>query len=242
MLLFLVMAVNAYAINPLRDEFNVNLKSGFYLISSISYQSYLIGFMLVLYTIYFRISLINGFLRKLEDENCINSKDISKNLHKVARIMDQISDTLEATKISYCINTVMVLNQFIFFYILSHYSLISYYFSFDASVFDLTFSIISLAWCGYYTPFTFWTFRYSNMIKKEGKTFEALIQNLVYKCDDPDVYRKVQLIHLQMFHRGPTVESGGFTIDNKLSFSFMCVCFSYLIIIIQFELKSLNLV
>lgn len=202
--------------------------------NAISYQSYLVGYMVIVYTIYFRLFLIRKFIEKqfLDKENELSIK----NLKSVASLVDRVCDSLDSLKICYSINTVVYLIHISLYSILTCYGLLSYFSKPKNLPGELLFSLIYLSWTFYYAPFGIWTFLTANWIKKEGKIIETQIQKLLFKyIGNVNHHKRAKLIFLQMYHRRPIISCGVFVIDWGLLFYFMGVCFSYLVIVIQFD-------
>lgn len=231
------LTINYILTKPFHSNLEIDKITGlFFFLNSFSYEIYCVGFMITLYTIYNRLALINDFLQTQEDSNEENAEKAFKT---VAMFIDKICEVLESTKFCFALNNIIYIFQYLFFSVLGIYSFISFYYSQQIGTFYNVYVIMNLLWGFYYFLFIFWTFFFSEMIKREGKRTEKLLQKLICK-NDQMTHRAAQLLHLQLHHRRPIVEWGIFTIDAKAAFHFWGLSFSYLIIILQFEFKSLN--
>lgn len=207
-----------------------------YCVNSLTYQNYTIGYMLTIYVIYFRLSLVRRFLETLEGKDL----KIKHDLKNVALIVDRICDSLESTKFGYTINTVVYILHFAFFSILLVYSCLSYIFRAPSGDIDLLYSELAIAWEIYYAPLIVWIFLYSNSIQKEAQKIANLVHKLLHVNQiDAKTYERCKVIFMQMQHRHPEMSCGVFVVDLKLMFYLLGVCFSYLVIIVQFEFKEL---
>lgn len=206
-------------------------------ITMLTYQGYASGSMMTFYTIYSRLAIMNEFVLKCRNEP---NQKLLKVLKIALTFNDKVCDTLESIKVTSAINTAMYCIQGSFFAVMANYSYISYYSNKDATLLDKVFAITAFNWCTYYSVFLFWTCYYSYKIEKEGECLENIIQGLSASIKQKEVQNRVQLMHLQLFHRGPRVECGLFNINPKVMFYFTQLCFSYVIIIVQFDFKKFS--
>lgn len=216
-------------------------KGFLYAINIITYLTYSVGYMLLLYLIYSRLCLINKFVRKIADNDCEkNEAKIVDDLKRARILIDTVCDYLEVVKKCYTISNIVNIIQYSFFAILGIYGLISYFAQPNSIISDLAYSLLTIVWIAYYTPFVAWVFVVANLIIKEGKRTEVLVQRIMCKKQrkHSKIHKKVQIILMQLHHRRPVIECGVFIIDWKFLFYTLGVCFSYLVIIIQFEFKN----
>jgi 7tm Chemosensory receptor len=207
--------------------------------NSLAYQSYTIIYMIIIYLIYSRLSFITDFLKTMKYDS---KKDhVLKELKVVADLIDEVCDALKSIKFCYTINTVIYTLHYSFYTILSIYGVISFLLRRNASEFDRKYVLLNLTWNAFYAPFAIWVFLMSNWIKKSGKIIEIEIHRVLSKVrHDEKIHKKAQLIFMQLYHRRPIISCGVFTIDWYFLFHLIGLSFSYLVIIIQFELKTFN--
>lgn len=224
-----------YIAYPIRHTTEMSLANAFvFIFNTLTYQNYLVGYMIMIYTIYFSLFLVRKFIEQLSLET--NNANASQGLKDVAIIVDRICDSLDSLKVCYSINTVVYLTHVSFYTIITIYGLISYFSHSSRNATELIFSLITLCWECYYTPIAVWTFLMSSWIKKEGKMMEIFIQKLLHRDrQNIKAHKRGNLMYLQWHHRRPLISCGVFVIDWRLLFYFMGICFSYLVIVIQFD-------
>lgn len=242
-ILFKVTAIVSFLASPLLSErnanLNLNLTSTVYLLNVLTYQNYAYGYMMIVYRIKLLLSDVGDYADKLGKSSEKNLHRESDELKNISIIVDKICDCLEGLKVGYTINTVAYLLQFSFSTIMTVYSVLAFLFKRNSGPRDLEHCILIISWEIYYVYFVAFVFVVANLISKEGKRICLTIQELRYKCQqNAKFHKRAALMLLQMHHRPPLVSCGVFVIDWKLLFQLMGACFSYLVIIIQFEFKS----
>lgn len=236
LLVLINFAVHYSIINPIRQHFTISLAKGiFFFINTLTFQNYATCYMLVVYEVYKRLTYINTFLLKIVEEE---DENILRDLGIVANFLDKTSDCLGFIKFFYTINTACYLFNFAFFTILLIYGLISCIFQDNTTNLEISYCLLTLVWEVFYAPCVIWTLLVGCGIKREGKFFETNIHKLLLEIrQSKKVERKINLIILQLQHRRPMIENGFFVIEWKIVLSFAALCFSYLVIILQFELR-----
>lgn len=217
-----------------------NVTSAVYFLNVVAYQNYAIGFMLTIYKIRLLLSDVCQLLETGEKHSTgTTNQEMLDDLKDFAVMIDKICDCLERLKIGYTVNTVGFLMHFSFFTILNVYSVLSYFLKANVGIHDMHHCILTTSWEIYYAPFVVWTFVISNLIISEGKRIGIIIRKLCYKSQHKEKFQKrASILLLQLHHRPPLVSCGVFVIDWKLLFQLIGACFSYLVIIIQFEFKG----
>lgn len=81
-------------------------------------------------------------------------------------------------------------------------------------------------------------FECSSLIRKEMNRTSILIHDKTTKSDSPEILRFLQLASLQVDHQMPVISCGLFTFDWKLFFLTISGIFSYVIILIQFDMAG----
>lgn len=233
------VAFNFQLLFPFRFHFGLTPSKGFvFILTNLCYQIYCAGFILTLYTIHSRLAIMTNFLQKHEKEN---TESLEERVKFAAIFVDKICEVLEATKFCFAFNNTTYLLEYLFFTVQANFSLISYYLSTQSGPFDYIHVMMNVSWSFCLSYFVIWTFILSEMIKRDGKRFEKVVQNLVSKdYSQLRIHKAVQLLQLQLHHRRPIVEWDIFTIDAKLGFQLWGICLSYLIIVVQFEFMNLE--
>lgn len=230
---------NEIIIGPIKDEikFDVVIAGGIAL-NAATLQNNSIVYMLILYVVLEQLRAINEFVNQLKSNQV---KQVSANdIRTIAILIQKVSDTLESIKMCYTINNIIYIVHFSSFSILCIYGLLSHYFQPNSNYGDLAYIALSTVWEIFYLPFLVWTFVMSSWIKNEGNKTNYAVKALMYESsfkDSSKAFRSAELLSLQLSHCSPMVECGVFIIDWRLLFSTICVCFSYLVIIVQFEFK-----
>lgn len=206
-------------------------------VTMLTYQGYACGSMITFYIIHSRLAIMNDFIEK---SKIAQNRELLKVLKIASIFNDKVCDTLESIKVTSSISTAMYCIQGSFFAVLSNYSFISYHSNKDATLADKVFFITVSNWSTYYSVFLFWTCYYSYELEKEGERFKTIAQSFLASTSRKEFHKRVQLIHLQLLHRRPRVECGLFNIDPKVQFYFASLCFSYIIIIVQFDSKHFS--
>lgn len=203
----------------------------------LSSQAYFNGGMMTGYVIHNRLAIMNQFIKKSADTELQMKNELLKVLKTASVFMDKMCDIMESIKRTSSASLVFFLLQEVYFTVLSIYSFVAYVFNEDAHEVDRILFVSSVNWCFYFFTFNLFIFYYSHKIKQEGHRFEAIIDQFSYKTNLKEIHQKIQLIHLQMKHRRPIIQCGVFAIDPKLAFELMAMVFSYMIIILQFDMK-----
>lgn len=211
-------------------------------VNSVTYQSFVIVQMLIIYLVYLRLVAIDDFLKQPEANGKVLNTEIILNKVKIAAILvDKICDALEAIKVCYTMNNIYYILSYSFYTIFFVYGVASYCFAINSSRMELTFTLMSLVWNTYYAPFIIWLFVFGNRITKAGKNIEDQLQIiLVRNFKETAVCKKTTLVFMQISHRRPIITCGIFNIDWYFLFCVIGICFSYVVIIVQFELKSFD--
>lgn len=241
-LFFFCMLANAYVAQYMLNIVDLDRFRGVVFgINLLTYIIYMNIYMISIYMVYFRLRNVNEFMKKIENarENA-NEKEFREMLNTIAIIVDKICDVLDSIKICYTVNSLTFISYATFFFVLGIYGNFSYFFRVNPDEMELFFSLLTLFWNMFYFPFLMTIIFISNWIKHEGKKIESQIQQFSLNFLNFDVksHKKTQLILMQLSHRRPIVSCGVFNIDWYLLFGCIATGFAYLVIIIQFELKT----
>lgn len=235
------MVTNAFLALDIERDVKFEEFSGLvFAFNVLTYQNYVTTYILTIYIVYFRISNINDWLKSFGDQENIKKEKLVECLRLVAILVDKICDTLESIKFCYTVNNLSYTVYVGFFSVLGVYANVSYFFRTNPSSMELFFSLLTLIWNFYYIPFLLSIFLISNWIKKEGKLIDFHVRTLLTKCSslDTNILKKTNLITMQMQHRRPIISCGVYVIDWYFMFTLIATGFSYLVIIVQFDLKT----
>lgn len=209
-------------------------------INALAAQNNSLAYMLTIYSIYHQLSLLNEFLRILASDELKSDRDIDIEMRLVARIVDKLCDILETLKIVFSVSNIIYVFFFAMYFILVMYSAISYFIQDKATQADLSYSCFGIVWGLYYSPFIIWSFVVSSLIVREGRKIESSFQKILFKNRiDLKIYRRVELLSLQLEHRHPDIDWGMYKIDWKFLSYLIGLCCSYIVIIVQFEFKGM---
>lgn len=239
---FLIFILNAiitnYLLEPIDEELRLGLNKGvIFGISGFLFQNSAVVYMITLNSIYYRLHLANGFLEELMNDTKISEKEVVEKLKRISVFIDRIGDTLDFMKICYTIKIIVYKMHFLFYSILCIYGWICYFFQGQSSYLEFVNCCITLLWQIYYMPCFIWVFLFSNLIEREGRKFKMLTSQISQKWRNTKVYKRARQSGMQLYHRGILIECGICVIDWKFLFVLMGLCFSYLLIIMQFEFK-----
>lgn len=225
---------------PFVARLDVDLRKSFFaIVNTLSFQFYSTGFMTILYIVHYRLSQINQHIEEIMQAMSI--QEICDDIRTIARCVHQICNVLDLTKFCYTFNNVSYLLHFCFHTILCIYSFISYFSKEEKTSIDLSYALLKLLFELFYSPFVIWTFIYASRINSEGKRMEVLVQKMSTKFHlNENIRKDSQILNMQLGHCKPIVGHGLFEIDLKLLFCGMCACFSYLIVIVQSEIKQFD--
>lgn len=207
-------------------------------VNNFTYENFLIGFLVIIYQINLFLEVIEKFLDQvLSNKETYSVEEIEKLLLLVKTLMIKICDALENITHCYLSNTYAFLNYFALFNVFSIYGFVALYMR-DSSSTDLIFSCVAAFWTLYNSIFFIFTFVVSNWIKKKGRNIEAKSFNLLCKFGfSPKICKSVVNLSLQLEHRRPMFSCAFFVVDWKLLLHLLGFCFTYIIILIQFEYK-----
>jgi hypothetical protein len=141
--IFLIFTcVNSTLLNKLEQSFEVS--TGIMLINGVNtltYTIYKTGHLMTMFIIYFRLKILKKFAASLlqcDDENLV------KNLKFIGQIWDTICDGLDVIKFCYTINTSYYVISYIFNFVLSVHSVVSYLFYENSTNFDMIYMLLFL--------------------------------------------------------------------------------------------------
>lgn len=238
LLVFVLTSIYSLAV-PMSNGTSLPLfKIALSAINIFTFQKQAIVYMMILFSFYFRLKLLNHLLRECQNGHS-TLQDIITNLKGVRYLIDMICDNMESTKTCFTVTAVICILHFSFLTILLVYGIITFWFSDESSPTEIIHILHSVIWEIFYAPMVIWVLVTGNLIKHEGAKIEVNIQTILYKNQhDEKSFKLAELISMQLQHRRPTIECGIFVIDWKLLFFLLSLCFSYLVIIIQFEVKN----
>lgn len=240
LLLFLSNSFFGFLIlRPVRSKLSPNVTKGtVFGISALLFQNSAVVYMITLYAIYYRLCLANEFLAKLNNDKKISEKDVVKKVKNISAFIDKICDTLELMKICYSIKLIAYALHFLFYNILCIYGWICYFFRGQSSYFDLVHCSLTFFWEIYYAPFFIWVFLFSDLIQQEGRRLIMVLNRISQNGRSIRIEKRITLTIMQINNRQYLIECGIFVINWKFLFVFMGICFSYLLIIMQFEFNG----
>lgn len=229
---------------PIQDQMGDNhFRATLFIISVIFYQNSAIVYMIFIHLIHLRLSLVRKLIQNLINDQKLTTEELLAKLKTIAIFIDRVGDTLDEMKICYTVKLAVYIFYFLFYTVLSIYGYISYFCNSKSSFTDLNYSGLIVSWEFYYAPFFIWIFIFSTRVKLESQAISMLSQKLLLKKSQKDsslkIGRRLKFITMQLFHRQLLIECGVFTVDWKLLFFIIGSIFSYLLIIIQFELKDI---
>ena len=199
-------------------------------------------YLVALYFIQLRLSNVVDYLETFtSNEPKYSSKLLIEKLKTCGDLVDQICDALKFSVFSNSLNTISNLLHFSFMTILSIYSIISLFSRKSLSKHDATYTVLTVAWNLFYSPFFIWVFVVSNKIKNKKNEIEICIQKVLEQNPhDAKLFKKAEVIFLQFEHRQPLNSCGFFVINWFLLFQLIAIFSSFLIIIVQFEWKTFD--
>jgi gustatory receptor len=191
----------------------------------------------VLLIVYLRFDMARKFLTlKCSVEE---SRTLIKKLRAVSGILDATCDAMESIKLCFSINMINYVLQYTFMLTYSAYSIISYAFHDKSFKLDLIYMLMAITWTLTYTPKVLFLFWISNAVNNKEKSIEDLVRTIQSRnISDLKLQRKAELLILQFEHRKPLLSCGLFSIDWYLLFYLLGTSYSYVLIIIQFELHT----
>ena len=211
-------------------------------LNSITYIIYENICLVTIFVIYFRLNQVRNYLSfKLENLNNLKEENLLKAVKAVADVVDKVCDAVESIKFCHTVNLIDYILHYLIVAVLTVYGSSSSVFRQNSTKHDKVFSLLTLAWTLLYTPFVVSLFLISNMIKGITKSIENTIQSILNKRNlDLQIHKTTQILFLQLYHRRPMISCGLFVVDWYLLFYLLGIGYSYLVIIIQFEWKTLN--
>lgn len=192
-----------------------------------SYLSYQISHMMINDLIYRRLRAMNRVLTRFT----LNQKFIKK----IASIHGNLCDTLDLVNKSFAINLLSYSFQFTIFCIFYFFGFYHYMTSPEASFKEFILNVISTMYFLLFLWFGTWIVTVSSWIKSEGSLTKAIIHSKVIAS--PGILKSLNDFCLQMDQIKPRISCGLFIVDWTFLLSFIGTLFTYLIILIQFEIK-----
>ena len=236
-LLFSLVGFNMLISQLVAENFDVDTTRGIiYLFNIVTYQNYLLVYIMTINFTNLQLEKVNEFLTDSQKCRTCNIKKMYQNLRAVADIVDRICDTLDSVKFCNTINTVTFIFFTSFYVILGIFANVSYVIRVNPNRNELFFALLVSSWIYYFSPFFIAIFFITSKIKSGGLEMESQLHNLPAKA--PELNQKLELILMQLEHRQPKISCGIFVIDWYFLFSCMSGVLSYLVIIVQFELKT----
>lgn len=241
--MMMISSATSYFMDKGTQEINYNkFDASVYMFSFISYHNFNAVYMSIIFAAFSQLKATREFLGDSQKKLRISDeKTTIENLNVVAVFVDQICEELEAISFCYLINTVLLLLQVSSIVVLGSYGYVSYFIRSNPKEMDLIYGFSTCMWALCLMPFLVWQFLVSHWIKKEGDMIEVILINYTANENfkwNQKVFKKTQLMNLQLQHRRPIISCGGFVIDWSLMFGLITAGFSYFVIIIQFELNT----
>jgi 7tm Chemosensory receptor len=229
----IIGAVNFLVILPNDKSFATSKIEGLLVgINFFTVQNNALLFLMTLYLVQSRLSKINEYLKQ---QHHSQGEQVTS-LRTVAKFLDRICDTVESIRYCQTVNAIIYLGQFCFYTILLFYGYTCKIFQPSARINETHFVLISTIMEIYQGSLVIFIFWLAHCIRRESKISEILIQQLSYgREQDVRDLRAAQIVLLQLTHRAPSISCGLFVVDWKLLLGMFALCFSYLIIIVQFE-------
>jgi hypothetical protein len=204
-----------------------------FMFNTCSYEFFNHSYLLSIYLVNLRLSGVVDFIKSTRNKDPATKL---RNLKTCSFLVGKLCDVQELTKFYFTINTFSTITHFLYFTIITFYSVISTLFRKTQSKYDAAYALISISWNISYLPFFVCTFVISNSIKKVKENIQkGIFENFKQNPYDLKIQKRIQLIFLQLHHQYPINSCGFFVIDYYLLFHLFTMFISYLIIIIQFE-------
>jgi hypothetical protein len=202
------------------------------------YQNFFIGFILTIYAVYVFLDAIDDRLNTiLEQSTQMHENELMYSLKCIRIIVDKICDVLEDIKLGYSINTIGFMMYFVTFCIFCIYGTISYFLPPGTNQAELVFLALIFMWTLYNSFFFVAIILISCWIIKKVQIVEAKFHKLLLKYKaSSKICMSINTSSMQLFHRSPIYSTGLYVIDWKFLFSVFASSFTYVIIIIQFEI------
>jgi hypothetical protein len=228
--------VNSSFLNNLEQSFQPNMQmilmNG---VNTLTYTIYETIYLMTLFIIYFRLNILRKFSTSLL--HC-DGKSLMKKLKVTGQIWDTICDALDVIKFCYTISTSYYIISFTFNFVLSIYSIVSFFFYENSTHVDMIYMFLAILWTSMFMPTVVFMFMVAKEIRKQGKAIESQMHHLIIaNFKIKKVLKEIELVLGQFDHRKPKITCGVFEIDWKFLFFLLGTSYSYLLIIVQFELK-----
>lgn len=209
----------------------------FLFINTLTYQNFFIGFVAIIYEIYLFLDVIDSFLDQILKADDASGNGILEMLWLVKILLDKICHALQKVTRCYVINTFAFIIYFSFFNIFCLYGIVSFFLP-GATSTDFVFWMLALLWTVYNSWFFAGTFIIASWIERKGQTIEAKCYKILYKFQiSDDVSKSVQNLSMQLNHQTPIFSCALFVVDWKYFFYNIGLCFTYIVIILQFEFQ-----
>lgn len=198
-------------------------------------QVFYVGFMYVIFLISKFLETIREYLDQvLLPGNILSEKEAVLALRNISIMIDKICDALINIQRCYSINAITFLAFFTCSNIFCLFGVISHFMSSSKDRDD--FFIMLIVWNLYNYPFVIWTFVFASRIKNEGEEIHSKILE-IYK-PTTKLMKSVQTLSFQLNHRYPQLSCGLFVFDWFFVFVIIGTTFSYLLILLQFEIQD----
>ncbi|XP_052890778.1 uncharacterized protein LOC128298992 [Anopheles moucheti] len=196
-------------------------------------------FNILLYHILYRVEVINDLLRKLlycdRFEN--NTLDTMELIRTLMRLHDKLGDIANNCSRCFAITTVLTMIHVLVSNILTTFALIRVvFYHYDAiELRDCIFYMIGIMSYSLLPICTIWM---AGDIKKRTVLTWKLIHRFINTADDIEIEDLLQRFSEQMNHRSPSIDFRFFDVDWPLLVKACSEASTYLIIMIQFDIKQ----
>ncbi|XP_053660314.1 uncharacterized protein LOC128709341 [Anopheles marshallii] len=196
-------------------------------------------FNIILYHILYRVEVINDLLRKLlyRDRFQNNTPDTMELIRTVMRLHDKLGDIANNCSRCFAMTTVLTMIHVLVSQMLTTFALIRVaFYHYDAiELKDCIFYMIgTMSYC--LLPIgTIWM---AGDIKKRTVVTWKLVHRFINTTDDTEIEDLLQQFSEQMNHRSPSIDFRFFDVDWPLLVKACGEATTYLIIMIQFDIKQ----
>lgn len=188
-----------------------------------AYLSYQIAHMLIIVAVFTRVKNLNEILtRKIID------------VKTLGKIQLKLFDTANLINFCFSFDLLNFFLQFVFFLIFFFFD-IFHFLTTDSTLKDWIFVAISVGYLQFYFWFGAWVILHAGLLSNEVGEMENLVQSKVTSKNDQ---KRFILLTMQLQHSKIYASSGLFEVNWNFLFIMIGSVFSYIIILIQFDLDA----
>lgn len=205
----------------------------FGIINLIAYLTYNLTQMLITMAIHGRIKLIAKLLQSMN----LNTKTI-KSISKIHMVL---YDTMNSINLCYSLNILSFFFQFTFFVIFFFFDILHLSINFESlTINDLVFTSIQFGYLQYFFWYVAWMISHSGLLKNEVDELETIVQTKGCHERNFDITNSkcFGMINLQLQHSRLEISCGFFSLNWSFIFLLIGTVFSYVTILIQFDIET----